>query len=250
MTLDVKRSIESWQRELQMPVTILTKKDVPKTTATRLLAARSTQALSDWVRLWILHAEGGLWIDATFLVNNGAQLLDLMRRAKETDALLFGYSSWGLQTDRRFPVIESWLLGAPKESPLVLAWLQEFELAAQMGFRQYRLFIESQGIDPQNIYTCVGNEYLTIHATLQAVLQRNPILREALCLELAERGPLQLQVNCGWKSVCIGRELADRADLYPMIKIRGADRKYRDNVQAGRKGLIVFLVVFLLLLNL
>jgi len=243
---DVERSISSWKKELGYEVIVLTRADVPRNTVTDLLARRSTQALSDWVRLWVLHSRGGLWIDATFFINVGEQLRNLVAAADRWDSQLLGYSSWGLQLDRRFPVVESWLLGAPKASALVLSWLHEFELAAMMGFAEYRRFIESQGIDPQKVYQVVSGNYLTIHACLQAVLQRNPRLVSELALEFAERGPFQLHINCGWDSYCIGRELADKADLYPMIKICGRDRGWRNKIQKARNVLPFFVVALLL----
>lgn len=242
MNYDVQRSLESWKKQLQLPITVLSRKDVPQNTVTKLLAQRSTQALSDWVRLWILSTRGGLWIDATFFINDGTQLRTLIAQAERWDSQLMGYSSWGLQLDRRFPVVESWLLGAGMDSALVSNWLREFELASLMGFNPYRRFIELQGINAQKIYQVVGGEYLTIHACLQAVLQRNPALVDTMCLSFAERGPFHLHIGCGWDPVCIGKELADKADLYPMIKICGRDRVWRDRVQFVR-NILPFLFV-------
>ena len=93
---------------------------------------------SDWLRLRLLANYGGVWLDCTVLFPGAARLLPLWRGRVSAERLeLFALRNEEHREPGGRPVLESWLLVAPRGSPFVLAWLKEFEEALMEGHASY-----------------------------------------------------------------------------------------------------------------
>jgi len=178
---------------------------------------------ADWVRLKTIYEKGGIWLDASILINDPKHLTDLRDAASSQNVSIGGYTINSiLQSDFGFPVLENWCFMAPPRSDFVKEWLTEFELALWMGFGDYIQFQKQYNL--QKIVSMYGT-YLTMHVCAQVVMQRRASLGQHpasyAVLRPAEETFYKLHVNCGWKPECVAD--ADKSK-YSMVKIRGCER--------------------------
>ena len=128
---------------------------------------------------------------------------------------------------------------APKNSSVIRAWKQEHEKAIEMGFPQYRHELRKHGVDTHLIFENDTATYLTQHACLQMVLQRQFYWIPHMILLRAEDSALKLRVDCALDSVCTMRALRDepeRCRAIPYIKLIGLDRKTGIDISGFLRG--------------
>lgn len=177
---------------------------------------------ADWIRLKLLKKYGGCWMDSGILLNQSIN--NLYRDCVSNQAELLVFKILGMQTNPKYPVAENWFIMAPPESPIITLWLEEFESAIKMTFKNYKEKIIGEGVDLQNISK---NTYLTQHGCYQKVIQHR--YHDAkVVYHVAEETMFKLQAKtCKWDDKCIKEKLQDVAycRTIPYIKLRGADRK-------------------------
>lgn len=203
---------------------------------------------SDWLRLTVVERWGGVWMDASILVNNGKQIRDLVSATEQGNYEVGGYHLTGFQTLPEFPILESWWFCAPSSSPFITSWKREFDRAISIGFQEYRVAIAEEGIDAQNIYITSGT-YLTIHACAQAVMQRRAHSSQRfpatymITGDAIQNGPFQMHKDAFWNDSVLGLfMLTKQYDKYPIVKVRGSERT------AHIRFLLRFLVAMILCL--
>lgn len=188
---------------------------------------------SDVIRLELLHRYGGIWMDATIILNRTLDELLAVNAADNYDLIAF-YRD-GSTLDKAYPVIESWFLAAPKNNAFIGRWLHYFrpiiEVGAEAFFRQllalpnYETIV--QGITPP--------DYLVVYIAQQQALRENN--RYNFYLRKCEACALLYQSLAEWRPVKLSRMLmVDRlpAVLPPLTKLTGLDRKYLDtNLKYG-----------------
>jgi hypothetical protein len=137
-------------------------------------AELSKPAFSDWLRLHLLRDYGGCWLDASIYVDDPKALGVLIDLAKFSNGVeVVGYHNGLMQTNDKYPVIESALLMAVPKSQFIQVWLEEFMKATAMGFRAYNKELPSRGVDTQKILSHQGlGVYLTVQTTAQAAMMR------------------------------------------------------------------------------
>lgn len=162
---------------------------------------------SDWLRLELLSARGGLWIDISSIALHGfdwiqqiqrdtplaidrsASTIDLAGHAGAPtypEAILYQQRVW--QQQSAYPLVESWFIATVPRGRFVSAWRDEFNafLASGMKGGQYARHwgVDMQGM-PGHLY-----DYLAVLVTAQKVMQVDGILAgdSAVVLD-AEDGP-------------------------------------------------------------
>jgi len=178
--------------------------------------ADSPARISDFIRLIVLKKNGGVWIDASILCTE--PLKDILPTGSFD---FFGYNIPNFTTLPQFPVIESWFLVAPANSPFMSDWCDEFlSINSYPSINDYLTHVKDQGIDLQNIAI---PEYLTIHIAVQKILQTKTY--NIITLD-ANLGPYKYLANNDWDSEKALTSLCgDSAFVTPLIKFRGDERK-------------------------
>jgi len=183
----------------------------------------SVQAQSDWIRLKLLNQYGGLWLDASIIINDINFLENIYNQSLINKSELIGYYLDG-RTSNNDPqtFIESWFIMAPLKSNIIKKWLQEFEYAINISFDEYLNNVRETGYENWGIFEF--GTYLMIHLCLQIVLQKmkNP----NILLFKAENDMFKIQSECKWDIECIHNKLLkDKTTKdIPFIKLRGGDR--------------------------
>lgn len=188
---------------------------------------------SDVIRLELLHRYGGIWMDATIILNRTLDELLAVNAADNYDLIAF-YRD-GSTLDKAYPVIESWFLAAPKNNAFIGRWLHYFrpiiDVGAEEFFRQllalpdYETIV--QGITPP--------DYLVVYIAQQQALREHN--QYNFYLRKCEACALLYQSLAEWRPVKLSRMLmVDRlpAVLPPLTKLTGLDRKYLEtNLKYG-----------------
>lgn len=94
---------------------------------------------SDFLRLYLLIKNGGVWMDASTIIIDGS-FLDRYRNEmikNNYDVCLYEFPRE--TADKKTPYLENWFIMAPKNSKLLTDLNKEFSKAYQMGFISYKL---------------------------------------------------------------------------------------------------------------
>lgn len=108
--------------------------------------------LSDLIRLKLLQNYGGIWMDASIILEKNIEDFFLV---EHNTFDIIGFYNANRSTDCKLPVIESWFLAAPPNSKFINKWLSYFEPISELGnkglfdkFKTNPDFIElSKGLD-------------------------------------------------------------------------------------------------------
>jgi hypothetical protein len=102
-------------------------------------------------------------MDASILVHRSDEINTLYDKSLEVRSQLSGYS------DGDSSYIETFLIIAPLDSPVIRVWFDEYSSAIEMGFLSYKKKVMSK-IDLSNIFNDEDDVYLTTSAALQYTL--------------------------------------------------------------------------------
>lgn len=180
---------------------------------------------SDVIRLELLHRYGGIWMDATIILNRTLDELLAVNAEQQYDLVAF-YREESIR-DRDYPVIESWFLAAPKNNAFIGRWLQCFRPIVELGsaaFFQQLLALPNYDTILQGIKT---PDYLVVYIAQQQALREEN--QYNFYLRKAEAGALLYQTLSGWRPVKLSRMLMVDAlpeILPPVYKLTSFDRKY------------------------
>lgn len=186
--------------------------------------ALSSQHKADYIRLVLLKKYGGLWLDASIQVYQPEMINRMHLEAIQKRAKLVGFSLYEPQEE----YIENWFIMAPKSSSIIQYWFQEYDFAVKIGFQEYKRKIFRDGYKiSEKIYKENDNEvYLTQHACLQIVRQKNIFGKHNVLLYKAEDSMFKIHEDCDWEVNCIKNRVKDPmiGRRVPFIKLRGCDR--------------------------
>jgi len=191
----------------------------------------SLQHKADYIRLKLLSKYGGIWMDASIIINSKEEIENLYKQTLNNKIELTAFTL--LEKDESYTYhqnIENWFLIAPLKSNIVALWLEEFEKAINIGFDDYKKYIK----DDLQVKICdnINNFgiYLTQHSALQVVLQKRIIHPNVpkILLFKAEDSMLKLSVNCKWQKDCIKTNFTDieKTKEIPYIKFTRFEREY------------------------
>jgi hypothetical protein len=187
------------------------------------------QAKSDWIRLYLLKTYGGIWLDASIIINNVNAIDNLYNESIANMCQFTGFTlDKNGSSKRGIPLfIENYFIIAPKQSTLITAWFNEFEYAIKKGFLKYKKEdILDQGIDVRSIYNYETDVYMTMHACMQKLVQKKLETIPKMILKRAEETLFKLHEDCKWNSICVMNNLKDNTNVknIPFIKLHRFDR--------------------------
>ncbi len=181
------------------------------------------QHKADYYRLLLLQKYGGLWLDASIIINDPSALNKLYEEAVHKKSDFTGFTL--NRNPDRTKYIENWFIMAPQNNYLINEWLKEFIYAIGLGFDKYMPSAQAEGV----IMVEPINPYLTQHACMQTVLQKRIHKKPKIILKDAEENMFKLQVDCNWDNKCLANKFKNNAmeiRKLPFIKLRGADRGF------------------------
>ena len=187
----------------------------------------SPQHKADFIRLYLLKNYGGLWLDASIIVNDYNALNNLYNESIEKKSQLTVFNKeYEWQTDSRYPIIENWFIMAPKDSYIISIWLQEYEKAIEMSFENYRKDLESNGINLQEI---IGTYHIQ-HLAMQKILQKDITNISDILIKRADDNMLKFAVDCNIDDACMKDKIKDKKYMkqFPYIKLNGCLRDLLD----------------------
>ena len=224
----VKLAIKTWkQNQPNDCICFLTPKTlfdfIDKTDLPPSYDSLFAQRQADVIRIVLLEKYGGLWLDSTFLLGDS---LDNMWYPKKYD--IGCYKANFFTTNEKTPVLENWFISAPKNSPLIKAWKEEFYFGLTFPKSQdYIDYLKSAKLDLQNIN---GANYLMMHcALLYVISQPNNYTIQCSDASGENNEPLSYLANRNWNSVYATFYLTQNIDslqkLPETLKLRGNERK-------------------------
>lgn len=186
------------------------------------------QAKTDLIRLKLLNKYGGIWMDASIIINSKTEFEKMFNDTVNNKVELSAFTLYEKDDSFKYhQYIESWFLIAPKNSYIISLWLEEFEKAINMGFDEYNKYItDTLKVKICNEINKFGS-YLTIHKTLQVVLQNKIVDKDytpKLLLFKSEDNMFKLYSNCNWDNNCIKDTFENNLEIknIPYIKLTGS----------------------------
>ena len=232
----VEKCIESWRRVLpDFSIVVLNRNNLHKyvTIPDDILNHPNFNDMparfADLVRLYVLEKHGGVWMDASIMLN------------EHFDSWMFDGTSefygYHIGIHNGWPVIENWFFACTKNHDFVRLWKEEF--MQLMNFENVREYVNSRnkmGID----HSINEPEYLAMHLSAQKVLQIDKYPIDKLSLKSAADGPFRFlsknnwDVKRGLEDACKNKEIRN-----PMLKLRGIERavieKHKNNDLSNKK---------------
>lgn len=181
---------------------------------------------SDFIRLWLLKKHGGVWMDISTYLNESIDPMWEICMKEKRD--LAGFYIESAQTNHKYRMFENWFIMAPKNSPVIHKWYNEYTKALDIGKLEFKKQLLSDGIDLQNMKHEDESVYFTQHYAFQGLLQRKEI--NNIIMWRAEDSMFLLQKQC-WNIQDVEKCKKDLFNVYnikktPWIKLTGADRPF------------------------
>lgn len=178
--------------------------------------------ISDLIRLKLLSRYGGVWMDASIILE---QPLDEFFLLNGYD--LIGYYNVFQTVSGNVPVMESWLLAAPKNSKFILSWLEVFQPVEELGSH---LYFEKFKKDPDFIELSSGltnPEYLIVYLAARKTYKK---LYKSLNLKLypCDDSAFSVSIYSDWrtKNRIINFYIKDSFIESPIHKLTSGEREY------------------------
>lgn len=180
--------------------------------------------LSDLVRLKLLQKYGGIWMDASIILEKNIEEFFLVNH-KTFD--IIGFYNFHQSLGCKLPVIESWFLAAPPNSNFINKWLGYFEPIAELGskglfdtFKKNPDFLElRKGLD--------NPLYLVVY--IAAKLAYRDMKQECnMLFYCCDDSAFAVQIYSEWRTrKCVTNlYIRDQFVFSPIYKLASGDRKY------------------------
>ena len=213
--------------ELRMLTPATLRDWLPEGTDLRLLQRLPPFRQADWLRLQLLQAHGGVWIDASTLLTRGLDWVHEQQAASGAEFVGFYIDRLSQRPEQ--PMVENWFMAAVPGSRFIAELNAEFERALAMGEADYLRALREAGrfervvqaIDPSL------QEYLIMHVAASQLLDADAS-RYRLQLQRAEDSAFSLQQALGWRKRHLYAKLAlcpCPARVPALLKLRGNDRR-------------------------
>jgi len=198
------------------------------------------QHKADYIRLFLLSKYGGIWSDASIIINSKPEFDALFNQVEETNTELLAFTL-GDDIDGipYHPFIENWFLIAPKNSKVINKWLEEFNKAIDMGFENYINDVRKTTKISDSLNS--WGSYLTMHFALQKSLQdfvREGSYQPKIILNKSSDTMHKLHSICNWNDNCIINSMKNepnKVKMIPFIKLssgyRNLDINYKEVLQ-------------------
>jgi hypothetical protein len=187
---------------------------------------------SDFLRVYLLKENGGVWLDGGIFIKNGEflnQYYDEMMNNKY-DACLYEYTIKTVKhNDIIIPHLDNWFMMSKKNSKYMNDLFNEFTKAYEMGFLEYKKNVLIQ--NNINLINTIGKSendiYLMQHAIAQYLIYKNGLDYYNINKKVAEDSMFYIQQLNKWNSPNIISDIINRSDWYGLyaIKLIGPNRK-------------------------
>lgn len=181
---------------------------------------------ADYVRISLLEKYGGIWLDASVIVNSGIEMEWFVSQAVEFKSQMIAFKYSYMDHDIHFC-----FLGAPGGSFVMKMFKEEYDRALTIGIREYTSITCKYLLGKKvNLFMrCldVPSTYFMMDTIFTNISFENSTINNGI-LRLSEiRGPNRLFLECKHKKECfVARFLHDQSvKNYPLIKIFGHVRR-------------------------
>lgn len=178
------------------------------------------QRFSDMVRLNVLAAHGGIWMDASIFCNASLSWVHTVQA--NTGVEMVAYHMSDFTTLDKHPVVESWFIACKPESKLVQDW--SAELQRVLLFPQVAHYIKDIQDTGVNLQAIKNPDYLWIYAAFQKVVQSGAEGAYKYKSFDSLAGPYLYLKQENWNSKEALQALAKGQSGQPLIKVRGVER--------------------------
>jgi hypothetical protein len=191
------------------------------------------QHKADWIRLYLISHYGGVWCDASIIINSEKAMNELWEKTETHDFVGF-YN--GKKVNGIYEKIENWCFASKKGGKLVTEWFKEYNKAIQEGFKAYRERIVKDTNLDLYIKKKEFVDYFTVYFCLQYVLQHQPV--PSMYMMNATDSMFKLGKICKkvYKikkpSKCIMNLLKTKKMKLPYVKLTRHERKTRINIDS------------------
>ena len=227
----VEKCIESWKHHHPTYEIILLDKNncgkyIDIDINTLRHAKENNTRFSDFLRCLILSKHGGFWVDASIICHHPVSWVHAIQRNYRVEFVGYYTGSDTSTSFPRYPSVENWFFACVPNSVFMRDWCQEFlrfnEFASA---NDYLTDLRKQGINLDNMPYL---EYLTMHASAQYILQKNPDSYR-IYLFSANAGPLLYLEQVKWDyeravDLLTNTDTCESFYQYTMIKLPNGPR--------------------------
>jgi len=205
------------------------------------------QHKADWIRLYLIMTYGGVWCDASIIINSEKAMDDIWEKTKTHDFVGF-YN--GKKINGVYEKIENWCFASEKGGILVTKWLQEYEIAIEEGFKSYRerimkhtnlnlYFQKKEFINYFTCYFCLQN--VMQHMKLPKMCMMNAydsmfklrkICKDTYVPSCMKGKSINQLKKCEMKHIpkCVMNTLKTKKVTLPYVKLTRHERKTKINI--------------------
>lgn len=137
--------------------------DLPELSQDVLIAQKA-----DLIRLELLAAYGGIWIDASIFLNENFDWI--FEKFKKQDAFLFFSDECTVNLEK--PITENWFIVAPENSEFICAWRDEFKKCITSS--DPKKFYNNILYEKELIQNLTHTEYLLCYISAIVCLHKQP----------------------------------------------------------------------------
>lgn len=180
--------------------------------------------LSDLIRLKLLQKYGGIWMDASIILEKNIEEFFLIE--KNIFEIIGFYNAYQSQ-DGKLPVLESWFLAAPPNSKFINKWLEYFEPISESGSKA---LFEKFKKHPDFDELCKGlGDPLYLVVYIAAKLAYKDIMQEcSMLFHCCDDSAFSVHIYSQWRTRKCSTNLyiRDKFIFSPIYKLTSGDRKY------------------------
>jgi hypothetical protein len=237
----IQAHINTWYRNVapDWKVEFITKKNIHEYVDSDFLEKfKNIDAVrfSDFLRVYLLSKNGGVWMDgATIMINGG--FLEKYRDEmieKKADILIYEFSD---HSKPEQPYLENWFLMAPKNSLFITDLYSEFTKSHDMGYLKYKNEVLAPKISFENSMGDGSGTYHMQHGIIHYLLKENnnknnnKKSKYNMIIKDANESMFKAQKINNWESDKLIRYIIDNDDWsdYYAIKLVKFNRKPIEN---------------------
>lgn len=190
------------------------------------LFERQANFSSDLIRLMLLEKFGGIYLDATTLLSSSLHWVLNQQREDKSEALVY-YTDENT-TEEKFPMLDTWFIGAIPNSTFIRAWRQEYQACITSNDPLH--YYQDNEILPLSEFPMEISYYYSYMAG-QIVIRRNQEYRLSLNRAEDDAFLYGLNVKRKWSEVAMSEILLLNPKSYPqpnVVKIIRFSRRRLD----------------------
>lgn len=180
---------------------------------------------SDYIRLDLLFRYGGIWLDATTILNRPLDDFIAVNLHDSYDMVAF-YRDVST-VDKRYPIIETWFMAVPQNNNFIKRWLHFFRPIMNLGAAEYFRQLKNRPDYEQVVQRITDPAYLLLNISQQLALRESN--QYNFYLRRSEANAFYYQRLVGWNAIKLSRMMmVDNVAnvLPPVIKLTGLERKF------------------------